>query len=35
KLKKTNRKIDIVQIAGSKHQNQFNGNDNSVIFDTL
>lgn len=35
KLKKTNRKIEVVQISSSKPQNQFNDNANIVIFDTL
>jgi len=35
KLKKTNRKIDIVQISSSKPQNQFSDNANNSIFDTL
>ena len=35
KLKKTNRKIDVVQISRSKHQNQFSDNANNAIFDML
>jgi adenine-specific DNA-methyltransferase len=35
KLKKSNRKIEVVQISSSKPQNQFNNNANNVIFDTL
>jgi len=35
KLKKTNRKIEVVQITSSKTQNQFNNNSNKAIFDTL
>lgn len=35
KLKKTNRKIEVVQISSSKPQNQFNDNANNVIFDKL
>ncbi len=35
KLKKTNRKIDVLQISSSKPKNQFNDNTNNVIFDTL
>jgi len=35
KLKKTNRKIEVVQISSSKTQNQLNDNSNKAIFDML
>ena len=35
KLKKTNRKIDVIQISSSEPQNQLNTNANNSIFDTL
>ncbi len=35
KLKKTNRKIEVVQVSSSKPQNQFDDNSNKAIFDTL